>query len=54
MWGLTVSDKAKLQVNQFGYAATIKQVFAFEKDGYCYGLDMPTVAIDGIQTWPFN
>ena len=54
MWGLTVSDKAKLQVAQFGYTATIKQVFAFEKDGYCYGLDLPVVAIDGVQTWPFN
>ncbi len=54
LWGLTVTDKAKQQVNDTGYPVVPEQVFVFEGDGYCYGLDLDTVEVDGEQSWPFN
>ena len=55
LWALDYSIKAASQVTALNYPTIAKQYFVSDSKAYCFGLDKPTVAVDGAQTWPdFN
>ena len=52
MWALPYSVKAATQVATYNSPMIAKQYFVSDSKAYCYGLDKPTVVVDGQQAWP--
>ncbi|WP_020405691.1 ImpA family metalloprotease [Hahella ganghwensis] len=52
MWALPFTDKASAQIAAYGYSAAPREYYVSEGDGYCYGLNKSSLAVDGVQTWP--
>ena len=51
MWGISVSEKARIQLEQHGFSKVILQYYKANGRDYCYGLDKPVLAINGTMRW---
>ncbi|WP_431685690.1 ImpA family metalloprotease [Hahella sp. NBU794] len=52
MWALPFSAKASAQVASFSLPMAPRKYYASGGDQFCYGLDKPSILVDGVQTWP--
>jgi len=58
MMGIPFSQKARDQIASFGFDVVPNELFVSTNGGYCKEdgagrlFDRPTIAIDGVQTWP--
>ncbi|MFA0521640.1 hypothetical protein AB4501_32285, partial [Vibrio sp. 10N.222.55.E8] len=51
MWGISISEKARMQLEQHGFSKVILQYYKANGRDYCYGLDKPVLAINGTMRW---
>ncbi|MGF1736025.1 ImpA family metalloprotease [Photobacterium satsumensis] len=51
MWGLSVSEKAQLQLAAHDFTDVIIQYYQADGNDYCYGLDKPTLPVNGTMRW---
>ena len=54
MWGLVTSEAAKNQVGLFNYPVVDRQVYVYAPGSFCFGLNLPSVPVDGAQNWPLE
>jgi len=52
MWGIPYSATADAQVASLGFTSLPRQYYVGSADGFCYGLDKPSLPVDGLQVWP--
>jgi len=52
MWGIPYSATADAQVASLGYTNLPRQYYVSSADGFFYGLDKPSLPVDGLQVWP--
>ena len=52
MWGIPYNATADAQVASLGYTSLPRQYYVGSADGFCYGLDKPSLPVDGVQVWP--
>lgn len=52
MWGIPYSATADEQVASLGFTSLPRQYYVGSADGFCYGLDKPSLPVDGLQVWP--
>ncbi len=53
MWGIDISEKAKTQIQTFGFAKAQNKFYASELELAC-SLDLQELPIDGNSAWPFS
>lgn len=52
MWGIELSEKAKTQINNYGFSRAPQVFFASSAKGYCTDFEPQMIAIDGTTPWP--
>ncbi len=52
MWGIPYSITADAQVASLEFTSLPRQYYVGSADGFCYGLDKPSLPVDGLQVWP--
>ncbi|AJR05293.1 hypothetical protein C9J03_23155 [Photobacterium gaetbulicola] len=51
MWGISVSEKARLQLAEHDFAQAMLQYYQADGNDYCYGLDKPVLPVNGTMRW---